>query len=219
MNREFVDLDIDHFASLMSAAHRSTQPAEAYELLCSALSLNHSPLLGDELRPSWAEEERALHQARTTEACVLAAETATFLGKTTESVGWAKKALDSDQLNERAWTALILALEHDAQFAEGLLCYEQCRQTFARELGCNPGSILLDAHARLLRATSAQENELGPLLSALLILHRQFSQMSNPEDAGMSHTAFSGQNALHTADVLEATEIIHSFLIRVVPAP
>ena len=219
MDRELVDLDLDRFASQISAAHRCTEPSAAYELLRSALLLNHSPLLGDELQPTWAEEERALHAARAAEAYVLAAETAAFLGLANDSVTWAKHALAADQLNERAWTALILGLEQNSQFAEGLHCYEQCRQTFARELGCTPGSSLLDAYARLLRATAAGENELGPLLSALLVLHRQLTQRSNSEDSGILQSAAWGRSALlEASDVTEATHIIHSFLIRAVPA-
>ena len=219
MDRELVDLDLDHFATNISAAHQCADPSMAYNLLCSALVLNHSPLLGDELQARWAEEERALHAARAAEAYVLASETAAFLGKVAESVKWAKDALEIDQLNERAWTALVLGLEQGSQFAEGLLCYEQCRQMFARELGCSPGSILLDAYARLLSATAAGENELGPLLSALLVLHRELTQRSDSEESGLSPSTLLGRSALRDgSDVTEATDIINSFLIRAVPA-
>ncbi|MHA7155887.1 AfsR/SARP family transcriptional regulator [Arthrobacter sp. TMN-50] len=218
MDRELVDLDLDLFASRLKAAHRCTDPAGAYELLCTALSLNHAPLFGDELRPAWADEERALHAARVAEACVLAAEAAAFLGRAAESVTWAKQALSADLLNERVWTALILGLEQNAQFAEGLQCYEQCRQTFARELGCAPASVLQDAYARLLRATASGEDELGPLLSAILVLHRQLSDRLETNTLGTVQSTPSVRSALMDArNIRDAREIITSFLIRATP--
>lgn len=213
MDRGLVDLDLDHFDSQIRAAHRCTAPSAAYELLTGALRLNHSPLFGDELRPAWADEERAIHAGRVAEASVLAAETAAFLGKAAESVHWARQALAGDQLSERAWTALILGLEQDGRFAEGLQCYEQCRRIFNRELGCAPGSALLEAYARLLRSTATGENELAPLLSALLVLHKQLAQRADPGDPHPVYSAPSVRTSL-----LEARDVINSFLARALSA-
>ncbi|MHA7276355.1 AfsR/SARP family transcriptional regulator [Arthrobacter sp. Hz1] len=213
MDRDLVDLDLDRFSAQISAAHRCVDPSAAYELLCDALRLNHSPLLGDELRPAWADEERALHAARAAAASVLAAEAAAFLGKPAEAVSWARQALATDQLNERAWVALILGLEQDSQFAEGLQCYEQCRRTFDQELGCAPGPVLLAAYARLLSATAEGENELAPLLSALLVLHRQLAQRPDSTDPAALQSVPPVRSAL-----IEASELLTSFLIRTVPA-
>ncbi|WP_455837073.1 hypothetical protein [Pseudarthrobacter siccitolerans] len=47
-----------------------------------------APLLGDELLPEWAEEERALDAARVSLARVQAAETALALGDVAKAIAW-----------------------------------------------------------------------------------------------------------------------------------
>ncbi|RJT74350.1 histidine kinase, partial [Arthrobacter cheniae] len=70
-----VDLDLNRFHTLTRLAGVAAPPA-ALPLLTEALELASAQLLGDELLPAWAEEERALHAERVGHARVLAAETA-----------------------------------------------------------------------------------------------------------------------------------------------
>lgn len=210
MDATLVDLDVYRFEQLLRRAQQSV-PAAALVLLREALSIATAPLLGDELLPAWAEDERALHSSRVLEATVLAAEAAAEVGEAAESIEWAQKALAIDPLNERAWLARINGLETTGRFAEGLQSYEKCRRAMVRELGCAPGPSLKAAHARLLQATAEGEGELSDVLSALLVLHGQMTP-----SAAQAAAAASGQNVRQS--LREATHVINSFLLRAVAA-
>jgi SARP family transcriptional regulator, regulator of embCAB operon len=175
IDRSMVESDLDQFDALVRAAEHAP-PAAAYPLLCRALELADEPLLGDELTAEWAESERSLHAIRVASLRIQAAETAVELGRPDEAILWAQTALATDQLNERAWTALILAMEQAGRFAEGLQAYERCRRVLQQELGCAPGPVLRDAYTRLLSVTADTEGDLSEALSALLYLHEQLSQ-------------------------------------------
>lgn len=208
MEKPLVDLDLDRFDTLYRRAQHSSA-SEALPLLREALALAAQPLLGNELVPAWAAEERTLHAARVTAARVLAAEAATTLLLTEESVDWANQALGGDPLNEHAWTALILGLEHAGRHAEGLLAFETFRRALALELGCSPGLPLRAAQARLLQATA--DGEFSDVLSALLLLQDQFQRAVGSQKLPASRLVEPP-----APDVLrEAANVLDSFLRRV----
>ncbi|MHA7207949.1 BTAD domain-containing putative transcriptional regulator [Arthrobacter sp. MDT1-65] len=153
IDRTLVDLDLDRFETLTRLAGQA-QPARALALLTEALDLAAAPLLGDELLPAWAEEERAAHAARVGLVRVLAAEAALSVGEAGTAIAFAGAAAKEDPLNERAWTALILGLEQNGENTEALRTFDRCRRIIDRELGCTPGLVLKDAHARLLVSTA-----------------------------------------------------------------
>ncbi len=147
-----VDLDLSRFHALVQQAAHS-EPWAALELLQRALDLAVAPLLGDEMRASWAESERVSHELRVIRTKIDAADLALSLDEPDRAVAWAREALSGDPLNERAWTALVRGLDESGQPLEGLRAFEQCRRTLNREMGCSPGKDLRAAHARLLRQT------------------------------------------------------------------
>lgn len=210
MDAGMVDLDIFRFDHALRLARQSA-PAVALPLLHEALALATAPLLGDELLPAWAEDERELHSSRVLEATVLAAETAAALGAVDESIDWAQKALTMDPLNERAWLARIVGLESTGRYAEGLQSYEKCRRAMVRELGCAPGPGLKAAHARLLQATAEGEGDLSDVLAALLVLHGQLCGSAVPVAAVPSPQ-------MVRQSLREATHVINSFLLKAIAA-
>lgn len=147
-----VDLDLNRFETLARQA-RLAAPSAALPLLTKALELAAAPLLGDQVLPGWAEEERAHHAVRVSNARVLAAETALLVGEPGKAVAWGREATREDPLNERAWTALILGLEQNGESAEALKVFDRCRRVMDEELGCVPGEILKEAQIRLLTTT------------------------------------------------------------------
>lgn len=212
IDRSMVDVDLDRFETLLRSTQQA-EPVRSYGLLHEALDLATAPLLGDELLPTWAEEERALHETRVTEATILAAETASALGLPEEAISRSNRALDRDPLNERAWTALILAFEQAGRYAEGLRQYERCRRAMDRELGCAPGSALKAAYVRLLQATAEGEGDLSDVLSALLTLHSQLSQAAETSGRRQSPAGPVMRKSLN-----EAGNILNAFLRRALAA-
>ncbi|XAS66616.1 BTAD domain-containing putative transcriptional regulator [Micrococcaceae bacterium Sec5.7] len=159
IEKGMVDLDLDRFDELLRRAGRAT-PQETYALLQQALEVASKPLLGDELLPAWAEEERALHAAQVASVKARAAEAAISVGQPQRAMALANELLLDDPLNERAWTFLVLGLEQSGQYLEALRSYGRCRRIMDKEIGCQPGPALREAHARLLQATAATEDEL-----------------------------------------------------------
>jgi DNA-binding SARP family transcriptional activator/ActR/RegA family two-component response regulator len=154
IDRSLVDLDLDRFETLTKKASHA-EPRVALALLTEALDLASAPLLGDELLPAWAEEERAAHAARVGLARVMAAESALAVGEIGTAISLGGAAAKEDPLNERAWTALVLGLEQNGENTEALRAFERCRRIIDQELGCTPGPALRDAQTRLLRSTAA----------------------------------------------------------------
>jgi DNA-binding SARP family transcriptional activator len=217
MDREMVDLDVDRFDVLVRLAEQAAPP-EAYLLLIEALQLATAPLLGDELRAAWAEDERSRHAIKVTAARILAAETASELNLTDDVVRWANVALAGDPLSERAWTVLILGLEQGGRHAEGLRAYDRCRRAMETELGCAPGPKLQEVYVRLLRATADGLGELSDVLSALLTLHDQL-KIAGAASTGSLVWGASSARRPSTLDTLrEAGEVVNSFLRRALSA-
>jgi DNA-binding SARP family transcriptional activator/ActR/RegA family two-component response regulator len=162
IDRSLVELDLDRFESLTKTASQA-EPREALALLAEALDLASEPLLGDELLPAWAEEERAAHAARVGLARVAAAEAALAVGDIGMAISLGGAAAKEDPLNERAWTALILGLEQNGENTEALRAFERCRRTIDEELGCAPGPALREAQTRLLRSTAAASRPAEPV--------------------------------------------------------
>ncbi len=154
IDRALVDLDLDRFETLTRLAGQAG-PREALTLLTEALDLASGPLLGDELLPAWAEEERATHAARLALARVAAAEAALAVGEVGMAISLGGAAVKEDALNERAWTALIVGLERNGENTEALRAFDRCRRILDEELGCAPGPALKKAQARLLMSTAA----------------------------------------------------------------
>ncbi len=209
MDKTLVDLDLDRFDTLLRLAQHSA-PAEALPMLHDALDLASGPLLGTELLPVWAVEERSTHAARVTEARILAATSALALFRPAEAVGWAGQAADGDPVNERAWTALVLALELAGRPTDGLAAFDRCRRTLSRELGCAPGTDLRQAQVRMLHATA--DGELSDLLSALLLLHDRLRNTVAPDAAAAPPAPLASES------LREAGLVIDSFLRRALVA-
>lgn len=169
LDPQLVELDLSAFRQRLLAA-RHAAPAEAHTLSMEALELAAEPLLGFELVADWAEEARARHAADKVAAQILAAETAAFLDKPELAISLAQTAVQSEPLNERAWTILVAGYEQAGLPVEGLAAYERCRRLFDRDLGCTPGPALQAAHLRLLRQRAEGNTDLSEVLAALLYL-------------------------------------------------
>jgi SARP family transcriptional regulator, regulator of embCAB operon len=223
-----VDLDSERFDLLLRRAE-GADAAAALPLLTQALEMAAAPLLGDELRPAWAEEERRRHAARVVSAQTMAAEAALELGRPAEAARLAELAVSSDPLSENAWTALLLARQEEGRPAEGLREYERCREILDRELGCAPGPRLQGAYARLLRATASEDDGLSEVLSALLVLHEALlaatsgtarqAAAARPAPVSRVPSRDTAARATHAPDPRKrASDVLSSFLERALAA-
>ena len=154
IDRSLVELDLDRFDSLTKQASHAA-PAAALALLSEALELGSAPLLGDELLPAWAEEERALHTARVALARVQAASAPWRSGKQARPLRGALPPPTKIPSTNGGWNVLILGLERNGQDNEALRAFERCRRIMDAELGCTPSPALKQAQARLLERTAA----------------------------------------------------------------
>jgi DNA-binding SARP family transcriptional activator len=193
LDPQLVELDLSEFHQLVHAA-RQAAPAEAHLLAMQALELADEPLLGFELVADWAEDARTRHAADKVAAQILAAETAAFLDKPQLTISLAQTAIQSEPLNERAWTILVSGYEQAGLPVEGLSAYERCRRLFDRDLGCAPGPALQAAHLRLLRQRAEGNTELSEVLAALLYLGERLhgpkcSQFAAEESRRMQENA------------------------------
>ena len=186
LDPQLVELDLSEFQQLVHAA-RQAAPAEAHLLALQALELADEPLLGFELVAEWAIDARTRHAAEKVAAQILAAETAAFLDKPQLTISLAQAAIQSEPLNERAWTILVCGYEQAGLPVEGLSAYERCRRLFDRDLGCAPGPALQATHLRLLRQRAEGNTELSEVLAALLYLgerlHGPKCSQSAPEES------------------------------------
>lgn len=188
-----VDLDLSRFSQLVEKAGQAA-PRDAYTLLTEALQLSAEPLLGSELASDWADEARARQAAERLAAQIHAAETAAILDLPQEAVCWARLAVASDPLNERAWTLLVTGYEQSGLPAEGLSAYARCRLIFDRDLGCAPGPALQAAHLRLLRQRAAANTELSEVMAALVYLGDTLSGQGNAHGS-TADSALTRENA------------------------
>lgn len=171
LDASMVELDLSEFDRLLETARRSAAQ-EAQPMLRRALDMASAPLLENEPGSEWIESQRGAHAARVAEARVLSAEVCLELGRCPEAVAQARKVLAGDPLHERAWTVLVLGLERSGRHVEGLQEYDRCRRTLGEELGCAPAPAVQAAYERMLQTTAGSDNELGQVLSALLLLHK-----------------------------------------------
>ena len=191
-----VDLDLFRFSQLIEKAAQAA-PRDAYTLLTEALELSAEPLLGSELASDWADEARARQAVERLGAQVQAAEAAAMLDLPQETVRWARLAVASDPLNERAWTLLVTGYEQSALPAEGLSAYARCRLVFDRDLGCAPGPALQAAHLRLLRQRAGAIADLSEVMAALVYLGETLSGQGHAHGS-IAGSALARENAGRT---------------------
>jgi DNA-binding SARP family transcriptional activator len=208
-----VDLDIIRYERLVSAAlHPLTSATEALPALQQAMALAASSLLPEELDSQWLGDVCRTHDQQIHQDLVAAAlKVAVLPGDIAER--WARRALQSDPLDESAWYALLVGIEANGQHADGLQAYDQCRRLFAAELGCAPGPGLQELHARLLRGANENDDELSDLLDAVVRVHMAGRLSTSPP---MTALVGGGPDRFgHNASVDHAMRALNLLLHRV----
>ena len=152
------DLDIHDFESLVASgrgALTEADPDRAARLLAEALALWRGPLLADV--PASALLARHADQAEESRlaAIELRVQADIACGRAGQVVAELRGLVDQHPLREGLWLQLVRALSEGGRQAEAFEAYARARQTFADELGTDPGSDLQRLYAELLAADAS----------------------------------------------------------------
>jgi DNA-binding SARP family transcriptional activator len=205
MDETLVSLDLHRFHYLARTAQARTAD-QAYPILVRALKLAAAPLLLGEPAGGWLTARQARHAAEVMQVQLAAAQAALTLGRTDETAGHARAILEQDPLHEQALTVLMHGLEGAGRPVEGLQAYEQYRQVLHQLTGHGPAPTLQAVQARLLQAAAGGSDDLGPVITALLTLHRSLALKAPASSARLSR------------DRQEAAAVVQTFVRRALAA-
>jgi DNA-binding SARP family transcriptional activator/O-methyltransferase involved in polyketide biosynthesis len=141
-------LDLREFRELVATARavRETYPARSAELLERAVGLWRDPELADLPDARVVADELRLERRDAVDALV---EIQMALGRHGMVAREIPALLAEDQLNDRLWLSLLLALHRDGRKGEALRAFEQAREAYRSELGTGPGVVLRDLRDRI----------------------------------------------------------------------
>jgi DNA-binding SARP family transcriptional activator/DNA-binding beta-propeller fold protein YncE len=155
------ELDLDRFEELAAAgatAMERDQPAEAAERLREALALWRGPPLSDVAYESFAQPEIARLEERRLVVLEQRLDADLALGRHSQVIAELEALVSEEPLRERPRAQLMLALYRAGRQAEALESYQAARRTLLEERGMEPGPVLRDLQAAILR----QDPELAP---------------------------------------------------------
>jgi DNA-binding SARP family transcriptional activator len=142
---EFGELDRDARATAAAG-----KPAEAVELLRSALALWRGPVLWGNGGPV-VDASSTIIEERRLAASELLFELRLGLGESAELVGDLRELIAQHPLRESLRGQLMLALYRSGRQAEALEEYSRVRELLVEELGIDPGTKLTQLHEGILR--------------------------------------------------------------------
>ncbi|MBB5851283.1 BTAD domain-containing putative transcriptional regulator [Amycolatopsis umgeniensis] len=146
-----VDVDLaDLQAAEAGRAFAVGEPERAAELLADGLALWRGRPFEGLQTPAAAVEGARLARLHTRMREDLA-EAYHRLGRYWDAITVLHGLLDEDPLREHAWAKLIRLLTDTGRRNEALTTYGRARSIIVRELGVEPGAVLLSAHHDALR--------------------------------------------------------------------
>lgn len=123
-----LDLDVDRFRAEMSAARRAERDRNAGDALThyrAALQLYRGPYLADALDPDLAANQRTVFHLDMIEASTRASELSFGHGELDDALVFARRAVDAEELSERAHRALIRGLMATGDRAAAVRAHER----------------------------------------------------------------------------------------------
>jgi hypothetical protein len=165
MDRRTVDVDADHFADLVAAAHRTEQdPRLVVDMLTEALGLWRGPVFG-ELRdePFLLPEAERLTSLRL-DAVEMRFSALVALG-VEGLVPDLEAAVADAPLRERLTAQLMVALYRSGRQVEALAAYRRVETALREDLGLSPSTELRRLEQRILAhdpALAVGERRVGP---------------------------------------------------------
>jgi LuxR family transcriptional regulator, maltose regulon positive regulatory protein len=148
-DRLIVDSDL-FIASIDAArsADRDRRAADALEAYRHAVELYRGPFLDDALDQDWAFNQRTTFHLDFVDAATRASELASGRGDTDAAIGFARRAVDAEELSERAHRALIRALTASGDRAAARRAFDRVCAVLAAD-GLEPDGDTLRLGAQL----------------------------------------------------------------------
>jgi DNA-binding SARP family transcriptional activator len=204
-----IRIDVDAFDHGCRAAREPGLPAGvSLDRWSVALGTITGDFLAGEEGLSWVDEARQLHELRLAGALAEAAETALRVGAWETAEHFAARGLTLDGLHESCWQFLLESYEARGLHADGVRAYDECRRSFAEELGCAPGPSVQAAFQRLLTGTAGATT--GGLNAAMEAVVRLYTSIT-PGATGMPG---GGDVTTHPSVVEDAYQLLHDLLLR-----
>ena len=130
-------------------------------------------LSGGQLLPdedgAWLSPHRQAVDALARQAMELVVSAAGALGDHDRAIGAARRAIAADQLDERAYRALIVALDRAGDRSGAVRAFEQCRAVFAEHLGVGPSADTIDVYLAALRDRAAGSDARLPVITSTFV--------------------------------------------------
>jgi DNA-binding SARP family transcriptional activator/tetratricopeptide (TPR) repeat protein len=155
------EVDLHRFRRLVGLARDGDHDDEQRAaLLAEARGLWHGAALAD-LPGEWAARTREVLERQRLDADVLWARIQLRLGRTGETIGPLREALEAHPLVEPLAAMLMEALLREGRAAEAVDCYSATRRRLADELGVEPGPELRRLHMAILRPDTERHRPLA----------------------------------------------------------
>jgi DNA-binding SARP family transcriptional activator len=148
------DLDVWQFERLLAAgaaALADGDPARARAELDAGLALWRGPALGEFADEPFARAEVARLRELRLQAIENRVAADLDLGRRGHLVAELEMLVAEHPLHERFWSQLMLALYRAGRQGEALQAYQTVRRLLVDRLGIDPGLLLRDLHAAMLR--------------------------------------------------------------------
>ena len=172
---EPADVDLHRFHALVERGREGDPSAYA-----EALGLLDGPLLPVVTDQPWALPLVARIEQQAVEAEHSVIESRLTAGELTGLSGWLRDLVAAHPLDEDFAAQLIRTLRAEGQSAEALAAYERTRRTLADTLGTDPGPVLQEIYAELLRGAEpvVHGSRLRSGLTSFLGRDRELAQVS-----------------------------------------
>lgn len=135
---EGASIDFLEFKALIVAARRGASAEERRDQYERAVALYHGDFLREDLYEEWAAPERELLKDAFLEGMEFLAADMLRSGRSEETIETARRILQHDRTNERAYELLLLALRERGRGGEARKVYAECAALFRSELGVDP---------------------------------------------------------------------------------
>lgn len=137
-----VSIDFLQFKSLIAASHKEKNMENKVSMLVQATALYNGDFLKEDSFEEWASYERESMKELFLEATMKIGNYYLGIGKISESIMYARKAIETDKVYEDGYELLFKSLVENQQFSELTKAWKLCQSAYKKEIGSNPPKFL-----------------------------------------------------------------------------